>query len=231
MVMAEELHSLLHQAGISSPYLLVGHSLGGLTMRVFAHLYPTEVAGLVLVDAAHAEQYLPPVLQRSLAQMASMVPRMFGLFQLLVRTGIPALRPTLLPLTAPANLPAASAAAYRALYMRDPQSYATTAAELKAITQSHAQLRDVQPCLPANVPVMVIRHGQRQPQMTPEATDGMEQINARLQTALAASVPEGRLIVAERSGHDIPSDQPELVIAAIRDVLQTVRSRTLAAVA
>lgn len=48
--MAAELHSLLHAAKVVPPYVLVGHSLGGTIVQVFAHSYPTEVAGLVLVD-------------------------------------------------------------------------------------------------------------------------------------------------------------------------------------
>src|SRR6266851_5330639 len=45
-----ELHSLLERAGISPPYVLVGHSFGGLTMPLFAARFPDEVAGMVLVD-------------------------------------------------------------------------------------------------------------------------------------------------------------------------------------
>jgi len=48
--MAFELHSLLHTARVPPPYVLVGHSLGGAIVQVFAHSYPKEVAGLVLVD-------------------------------------------------------------------------------------------------------------------------------------------------------------------------------------
>jgi pimeloyl-ACP methyl ester carboxylesterase len=48
--MAADLRSLLQAAKIPSPYILVGHSLGGTLVQVFAHSYPTEVAGLVLVD-------------------------------------------------------------------------------------------------------------------------------------------------------------------------------------
>src|SRR5215213_11967634 len=47
-----ELHTLLKGAGIKGPYVLVGHSLGGLSMQTYAHRYPDEVAGVVLVDSS-----------------------------------------------------------------------------------------------------------------------------------------------------------------------------------
>ena len=47
-----ELHTLLSKAGIEGPYVLVGHSLGGLSMQTYAHRYPDEVAGVVLVDSS-----------------------------------------------------------------------------------------------------------------------------------------------------------------------------------
>jgi len=54
--MAGELHALLGKAGIAAPYVLVGHSLGGLNARLFASEHPEEVAGMVLVDSATEEQ-------------------------------------------------------------------------------------------------------------------------------------------------------------------------------
>jgi pimeloyl-ACP methyl ester carboxylesterase len=62
----KELHALLTNAGIEGPYVLVGHSLGGMYMRLFADRYLEEVVGLVLVDSAHIDQFernamvLPP---------------------------------------------------------------------------------------------------------------------------------------------------------------------------
>ena len=53
---ADDLHALLQAAVIEPPYVLVGHSSGGFNVRVYAHRYPDEVAGLVLVDAAHEGQ-------------------------------------------------------------------------------------------------------------------------------------------------------------------------------
>lgn len=53
---ATDLRNVLHKAGIAGPYLIVGHSIGGLHAQVFASLYPEETAGLVLVSSTHPDQ-------------------------------------------------------------------------------------------------------------------------------------------------------------------------------
>lgn len=64
--LAAELHALLQAAAVPGPYLLAGHSLGGLIVRLFAWQYPEQTAGLVLVDPTHEQQFdaisalLPP---------------------------------------------------------------------------------------------------------------------------------------------------------------------------
>ena len=55
--MVSELGGLLSAAGIPPPYILVGHSFGGLVIRAFAHLRPQEVAGLVFVDPVSLESW------------------------------------------------------------------------------------------------------------------------------------------------------------------------------
>jgi len=54
---AAELHRLLNKANIAGPYVLVGHSFGGLCVRMYADRYPDEVAGMVLLDASHSDQW------------------------------------------------------------------------------------------------------------------------------------------------------------------------------
>lgn len=53
---ATDLHTLLHRAGVPGPYVLAGHSFGGLYIRIFAAHYPDEVAGLVLVDSTESKE-------------------------------------------------------------------------------------------------------------------------------------------------------------------------------
>ncbi|HYB61136.1 MAG TPA: alpha/beta hydrolase [Methylomirabilota bacterium] len=55
--MVKELHSLLKAANVHPPYILVGHSLGGMNMRLYAYSYPGEVVGLILVDSSSPGQF------------------------------------------------------------------------------------------------------------------------------------------------------------------------------
>lgn len=65
--MARELHTLLERARIESPYVLVGHSMGGINIRLFAREHPAEVSGMVLVDSAQ-----DPLRTRALLSEAEM---------------------------------------------------------------------------------------------------------------------------------------------------------------
>jgi pimeloyl-ACP methyl ester carboxylesterase len=55
----EDLHAALAGAGVVAPLVMVGHSFGGLIVRLYASRYPQEVVGLVLVDSAHEDRYPP----------------------------------------------------------------------------------------------------------------------------------------------------------------------------
>lgn len=55
---AQELHAALEKLGITGPYVLAGHSYGGVAVQAFAALYRDEVAGMVLVDGSHPDQWV-----------------------------------------------------------------------------------------------------------------------------------------------------------------------------
>jgi pimeloyl-ACP methyl ester carboxylesterase len=91
----EELHTLLAKAGVEPPYVLVGHSIGGMFVRYYAHRYPDQVAGMVLVDAAHEEQYLrfPESMRRLQQQSLTMMVWVMRLLKMLNSIGLLALLP------------------------------------------------------------------------------------------------------------------------------------------
>ncbi|MFP3846739.1 alpha/beta fold hydrolase [Priestia filamentosa] len=52
----ENLRKLLQKANVKPPYVLVGHSFGGLNVRLYAHTYPEEVIAIILLDSSHEDQ-------------------------------------------------------------------------------------------------------------------------------------------------------------------------------
>lgn len=82
---AQELHTALDKLGMEGPYVLVGHSYGGMVSRAFAGLYRHEVAGMVLVDASHPDQWVrmgfPSRLNGSITKVFSIFAR-FGLWRI-----------------------------------------------------------------------------------------------------------------------------------------------------
>ncbi|PZV01113.1 MAG: alpha/beta hydrolase, partial [Leptolyngbya sp.] len=83
---AKELHTLLHQANIPVPYVLVGHSLGGLSVRVFAHDYAAEVAGVVLIESMSPAQFSQAPPDKKPQQ--TLQPRGFSIPFVLARIGL-----------------------------------------------------------------------------------------------------------------------------------------------
>ncbi len=84
--MAEELHTLLQRARIGGPYVLVGHSFGGKYVRLFAARYPGDIAGVVLVDSSHPDQFARTPAG---AMQYTSGARIAAVFPALVRLGIP----------------------------------------------------------------------------------------------------------------------------------------------
>ncbi len=82
---ATDLHTLLNRAGERGPYVLAGHSAGGLYVQNFAHLYPNQVAGVVLLESMHSQQATRIA---SYSQFYEMYRRATGLMPSLSRLGI-----------------------------------------------------------------------------------------------------------------------------------------------
>lgn len=96
---ARELHTALEKLGVSGPYVLAGHSYGGLAVRAFAALYRDEVAGMVLVDGSHPDQWVRMGVSSKVVGTSNHVSGLlarFGLFRIfksefkLLASGLPA---------------------------------------------------------------------------------------------------------------------------------------------
>jgi len=91
---ATELHTLLQKANITGPYVMVGHSFGGLYTLFFAHQYPDEVAGMVLLDSSYPDQWTSTPAGQALYQSNA---RIYSVTWLLARLGVLRLRMNSLP--------------------------------------------------------------------------------------------------------------------------------------
>ena len=230
-VMAEELHTLLANAGIESPYVLVGHSLGGYNVRMFADLYPNEVAGMVLVDAGHEDQLerFPPEYSRLNEQQASYLSVMdfmarFGILRALGNSsgGADFAPPQVL------KLPAEFQSVYMAM-MSHPSYFDATLAEMLALKEITDQVRATGKL--GDLPLFVLT---AESTLDPAALQAIglpadfdstkiQQIWLELQAELAALSTNSEHIIVKDSAHAIQLDQPSAVIEAIRKVVEMTR--------
>jgi pimeloyl-ACP methyl ester carboxylesterase len=206
---AQELYTLLRQARLPGPYVLVGHSSSGLPVRVFAHEYAGDVAGVVLIDSMSPSEATPspPVTPPQTA------PRSGGdrLFTLPARIGL--LRLLAGPLGLASGLSPEVAGAYDA-YSVTPRSLQTTLDESRAIPESLAQAGTVTSL--GAVPLTVLSRGRDQ-----------DQAWQRMQTDLLRLSSDGRHVIADRSGHNIQLDQPEAAVGAIVQMVEQIRRQPL----
>ncbi|MEO5510520.1 MAG: alpha/beta hydrolase [Longimicrobiales bacterium] len=219
-----DLRALLDAAKVEPPYVLVGHSLGGFHIRLFTSRYPEDVVGLVLVDADVEEEFTPVLPDehraglRLMARMARVAQSMarIGLLQLAVR------------IRAPQKVRAMPDAAAREVLKRGFSITAlrTLRSELANLGNSAAELRATQRDL-GDRPLVVIRRGipdGRLPGTSVEEAVEIEATLEQMQRRMAMWSRRGRVVVAQGSDHDIHVDEPDVVVRAIREVVQHARA-------
>ncbi|HEX2341142.1 MAG TPA: alpha/beta hydrolase [Vicinamibacterales bacterium] len=192
---ASELAELLVRSGIGGPVVLVGASIAGLNVRVFASDHPERVAGLVLVDASHEDQvHEVPPMARFVPLLSTIgVLRLFGVsFGQRIESLPPSVRQF------------ARATSFRAA------GYQAAADEIIHVRESASEVRSSRRKL--TVPVLVITGGR-----------GADENWRQLQRDQASLSERGCLMIAHESGHVVSVDQPEVVVDAIRIVVETAR--------
>ena len=218
--MALELHTLLVNANISGPYILVGHSLGGVVARQFAAKYSNEVAGLIMVDSAHEQQmkYFPEALVKMINSMKGMM----GMMKLLSKFSIFALKPSLVQIGDNGKLPSELVARMQGVMAASDNHLKAMIAESESIYA--AQTKPISTL--GDLPLTVISHGQLDanavpPSLGQEVRDAYESAWQKLQVEITSLSTRGRRIVAERSGHNVIFDQPEIVIESILEMVES----------
>jgi pimeloyl-ACP methyl ester carboxylesterase len=210
-VIAEELHTLLHNAGVKGPLLLVGHSLGGLHVRMFASQYPSEVVGMVLVDSSHPDQddRFPPKAKK----LAGATKYVIRAMQITLPIGLPRL-------LASRSVPNEVRPEFCAVFCR-PQFIAAVRAEAAAQDESSAQVRTLGTL--GNTPLVVLSHDPDKMNFPADLTEPVNREWDKMQEELAHLSVNGSHLVVKGSGHDIQIERPEAVVDAIRKVLSQTK--------
>ncbi len=201
---ARELHTLLQNANVPGPYILVGHSLGGLPVRVFAHEYPSDVAGVVLIESmnpTHFRAISADVMAQSKSQSQ---PFSFG--AMLSRLGIARLL-VKLPFIAPHV--SANDDAYYARYIRTQSMQATTD-ESQGMPASGAEAAAVKSF--GDLPLIVLTGRLHNDVSWQEWQKELLQLSSNSQQ-----------LFAEHSGHNVQLDEPGAAVAAILKMVELVR--------
>jgi pimeloyl-ACP methyl ester carboxylesterase len=208
-----ELHAVLSNAGESGPYTLVGHSLGGNHIRLYAGRYPADVIGMVLVDARHED--VDSAIPRETLRLENEETSQFRELEVwLRRLGVTrALGPCLAAAARPdvRGLPP-----FHFVQRGNPAAAEANISEISSYLESNAQLHAEAGSL-GDMPVVVLMRGGP---ITNSAYWSARQASQRTMAGLST---RGQLIVAEYSGHTIQLEQPELVVGAVRQVLSESR--------
>ena len=231
---ADELHTLLRAAAVPTPYVLVGHSYGGLVMRVYAARHPDEIAALVLIEPAIPEEWLHPGEERQaliargvrlcrygttaarhgLAHLVSALVRLGALGAARLLVGLVSrggLRREDEGILAPVwKLPPDVRAVLREMWTQ-PKFFEALGSQIETICESATDVIRTEPADYGNVPLVLISSARS------------EEARLKADAALAERSTRGRHVLADESGHWIPLDAPQVIIDAVTAVITDIR--------
>ena len=212
-IMAADLHALLSAADIPPPYVLVGHSMGGIVARRFYAQHPGMVAGMLLVDSSHEQQQRyfaaadwrkgPILLVRVAAQRQA---RILGARRLAASLGLARGLDAVIAREAQPQC----AMAYRAVMLSSRQRRVSVR-ELLMMTHTWGQ-----PPRLDSIPLTVLTALRR-------LDESLLPAWVQMQEELAALSSDSVHVTVRESGHYLHLDDPDLVIKAIRDLVRRCR--------
>lgn len=190
---ADELKLLLENARVKGPYLLVGHSLGGLNVQVFADRYPDQVAGLILLDPTP----LPFISGQAFPELYRMFEQQAVELQ---------------KVTEAARKSGDPEAQARADYLG-----AIASEHAALIAESAAQVAVIASF--GDLPLMVIGSGKPNPAFGEQA-EAFQQFWIEQNQALALKSTNGAFVLAQESSHYLHEDASDVVLDAIRQMVE-----------
>jgi pimeloyl-ACP methyl ester carboxylesterase len=222
-----ELHTLLAEAAIEGPYVLVGHSMGGLYVRAYALQYPDEVAGVVLVDAPHEEQSsrYPKAFADAQLRLWNQMTGILLVPRLLNSIGFLAMYPEEYPIETVPSLPPSTREIYISVLLSRPAYFGTVSEQYASIQDNYDQVVAMNITTLGDIPLVVLSTDEVEvPDSFGLSTEELYQVQAardQAQADLARLSPRGTLVIVEDSSHYIQLDRPQLVIDAILEVLES----------
>ncbi|WP_223033564.1 alpha/beta hydrolase [Hanstruepera marina] len=223
-------HELLKEANFSPPYILVGHSLGGVLANLFAKEYKDEVAGIVLVDATHPDVVLK-VYNKELKKME------WKKMRLTAKDTIPTINTTYLefPKKTKSFQPKKDFGdmlekfsnrdkqLFNWIYNERPWTYVKGEGKTYEAEIFQEMFQNKEKYLLENIPLIVISAGQKKIKEGDSNWSSEQLLNhsKSLQKDLLNLSSNSKQIIAAHSGHHVHIDEPEVVSKAIKDLIDS----------
>lgn len=217
---AAELHTLLQNAGVLPPYVLVSHSAGGVLARLFAHTYPGEVVGMVFVDPGHEEQKSrqDPDVQVSMDE--AVAPALARLQAFYEKAAGGTISLSDVSGMVDSSVPEKERQEYEYIYMTRPAHWKTVIAETSNLDTSFSQVKAEHITSLGDIPLVVVSSSATMElAATPELSVRADRVLRGLQWEIVGESPQGVHVTAEGTTHFIQHVKPEAVIDAIERIL------------
>jgi pimeloyl-ACP methyl ester carboxylesterase len=213
---AADLHAALTKGGESAPWVMVGHSLGGPYIAIFTSRYPREVAGLVMVDITHPDQF--PLYEKAAGHPIMPTPLVPQIGAALAWTGLLRLMPSA---PQPASWPEAMKESPSRFL---PVSIIGLASEVAAIPATLRRMGDSRAL--GNRPLVVLCEGtgpseeeRNMMSLTVQKGRAVNQAHITLCGDMSRWSTTGRLEVVKESSHYVQIDHPDIVVSAVKEVV------------